>query len=138
MVTVGQSEFLATRCTVVSRLGRMCVVLALLAVMGWVGGGAVAIAYVLVSVRRIAPDSTMFQVLNIVGAAMLGVACLYQDALPSAGLNLVWVAVGLRAFATGGARRCRSDSWSSDPDAAPSESLWLPSQATLPHQVSAS
>lgn len=45
--------------------------LVLFDVVGWVGGGAVAVAYVLVSARRIAPDSTMFQMLNVVGADTL-------------------------------------------------------------------
>lgn len=112
--------------------------LALLDVVGWVGGGAVAIAYVLVSARRIAPDATVFQVLNIVGAAMLGVACLYQGALPSAGLNLVWVAVGSSTLATGGVRRGQARTWSADLSAAPSGTLRLADRETLPHPVSAS
>ena len=104
--------------------------------LGWVGGGAVALGYVLVSVRRIAPDSTSFQVLNIVGAAMLGIACLHQDALPSAGLNLVWVAVGAHALATGGARRCRVESV--DPGRAASDGLGRRHQATGACPVSGS
>lgn len=65
---------------------------------GWIGGALVAIAYVLVSSRRVSAESPAFQALNILGAAMVGIASLHQHAMPSAGWNLVWVLIGLQSF----------------------------------------
>ncbi len=83
--------------------------LGLFDVVGWAGGAVVAVAYVLVSTRRVNADEPLFQGLNILGAAMLGVASLHQNAMPSAGWNLVWVLIGLHSLATGIARRQRPD-----------------------------
>lgn len=76
-------------------------------VVGWTGGGLVAVAYVLVSTRRIAVDTPCFQGLNILGAGMLGAASLQQNALPSAGWNLVWVLIGCQSLLAGLVRRGR-------------------------------
>lgn len=76
-------------------------------VVGWAGGGLVAVAYVLVSTGRIAVDTAGFQGLNILGAAMLGAASLQQHALPSAGWNLVWVLIGCHSLLVAAARRGR-------------------------------
>lgn len=76
-------------------------------VVGWAGGGLVAGAYVLVSTRRIAVDTATFQGLNILGAGMLGAASLQQQALPSAGWNLVWVLIGFHSLFAGAVRRGR-------------------------------
>ncbi len=75
--------------------------LALFEAIGWIGGAVVALAYVLVSTRRIAADTPTFQGLNILGASMLGVASLQQHALPSAGWNLVWVLISLQSLVSG-------------------------------------
>lgn len=76
-------------------------------VVGWTGGGLVAAAYVLVSTGRLAVDTVGFQGLNIVGAGMLGAASLQQNALPSAGWNLVWVLIGCQTLLAGVVRRGR-------------------------------
>lgn len=73
--------------------------------LGWLGGGVVAVAYGLVSTRRVAPDATLFQALNIAGATMLGVACFHSGALPSAFMNILWIGFGVQSLATAGQRR---------------------------------
>jgi hypothetical protein len=70
----------------------------LLDVLGWIGGLLVACGYALVSARRLAADAATFQVLNVVGALLLGVSCAVSGALPSAFLNAVWLVVGLRSL----------------------------------------
>lgn len=112
--------------------------LGLLQVLGWVGGGAVVIAYVLLSVRRLTPDSTSFQMLNITGAALLGLASLQQGALPSAGMNLVWVVVGAHALATKGARRRRVVGWSTEADPANLDIRRPPHPASPPYSAAVS
>lgn len=103
--------------------------LGLFDVVGWAGGAVVAVAYVLVSTRRVNADEPLFQGLNILGAAMLGVASLHQNAMPSAGWNLVWVLIGLHSLATGIARRQRPGHRTySTPQQEPFESIRQPQQ----------
>jgi len=73
-------------------------VLLLIDLLGWLGGLLVAGGYALVSTRRIAPESTVFQGMNVLGALLLGTACLTQGSLPSAVLNAVWFTVGIRSL----------------------------------------
>ncbi len=75
--------------------------------LGWAGGGLVAAAYVLVSSRRVAPDAGLFQGLNMVGAALLGVASFHSGAVPSAFMNVAWIVFGLHSLAVSGQRRRR-------------------------------
>ncbi len=76
--------------------------------LGWVGGGLGAAAYVLVSTGRLAPTATAFQVLNMVGAVLLGLAAFHHGAVPSAVMNLAWIGFGAQALVAGRVRRRRS------------------------------
>lgn len=67
--------------------------------MGWVGGVVAAVAYVLVSRGRMAPDSARFHGLNVGAAAMLAVAAFDRAALPSACMNVLWILFGLSSLA---------------------------------------
>ena len=78
--------------------------------LGWVGGGLVAVAYLLVSTRRAGPDATLFQGLNIAGAALLGVASFRSGALPSACMNVAWILLGVQSLAMASQRRRRATS----------------------------
>lgn len=90
--------------------------------VGWIGGAVVVVAYVLVSTDRVASGSAAFQALNIVGAAMVGIASLHQNAMPSAGWNLVWVIIGLQSLTVGFLRKGRA-SRSTAPSEAPAPEL---------------
>jgi hypothetical protein len=63
-------------------------------VVGWLGMALLIGAYVLVTGGRILGTSLVFQLMNLVGGLFLMVNSAYYGAWPSAGLNLVWVAVG--------------------------------------------
>lgn len=76
--------------------------------LGWVGGGLGAVAYVLVSTRRIVADAALFQGLNMVGAALLCVACFHSGALPSACMNVAWILFGAQSLAMASHRRRRA------------------------------
>ena len=80
--------------------------------LGWVGGGLGAVAYVLVSTRRIVADAVLFQGLNMVGAALLCVASFHSGALPSACMNVAWILFGVRSLAVASQRRRRAVSGS--------------------------
>lgn len=73
--------------------------------LGWLGGGLAALAYVLVSTRRIVPDAGLFQGLNMVGAALLCVASFNSGALPSAFMNIAWILFGVQSLAMASQRR---------------------------------
>ncbi|MFQ5569306.1 MAG: hypothetical protein ACE5G0_06500 [Rhodothermales bacterium] len=63
--------------------------------IGWVGAGALLVAYVLVSSERLEGSSTTYQLLNLVGAVFLIVNTAYYGAFPSAFLNVVWAGIAV-------------------------------------------
>lgn len=67
-------------------------------VAGWLGAGALLSAYALVSSGRLRGRAIGFQLLNLAGAVGLLVNGVYHGAWPSAGLNSVWLVVGLTAL----------------------------------------
>ncbi|MEV0592530.1 CBU_0592 family membrane protein [Nonomuraea cavernae] len=70
----------------------------LLDVIGWLGAGLLVLGYGLISTSRLSGDSMTYQVINLVGSVTLMVNSAYNDAWPSAGLNLVWAAIGVVAL----------------------------------------
>ncbi|MEV4285377.1 hypothetical protein AB0K40_07700 [Nonomuraea bangladeshensis] len=70
----------------------------LLAVVGWAGAAVLLAAYALVSSGRIQGDGLTYQVMNLFGAVGLMVNSAWSAAWPSAGLNLVWAAIGVVAL----------------------------------------
>ncbi|MCP3944928.1 MAG: hypothetical protein GY710_26095 [Desulfobacteraceae bacterium] len=63
--------------------------------LGWSGAIALIFAYILVSNKKIKPNAYVYQFLNLWGAFGLSVNALYYGALPSVGLNVIWLAIGL-------------------------------------------
>lgn len=70
----------------------------LIDVLGWSGAGALLIAYALVSLKKLAGDSTAFQLLNVVGSLLLIINTSYHGAYPSAVVNGVWIVIGIVAL----------------------------------------
>lgn len=67
---------------------------------GWVGAGALLLAYVLVSSGRLSGKSAAFNWINIIGGALLSYGSWVRAAWPSVALNLIWIVIGLRAIFT--------------------------------------
>jgi hypothetical protein len=65
---------------------------------GWIGVALLLIAYALVSTRRLAGDSTIYQVLNVAGSVLLIINSFFYGAYPSVGVNIAWIAIALYAF----------------------------------------
>ena len=63
-------------------------------VAGWIGMALLISAYGLVTTGRILGPSLTFQLMNLVGGALLMVNSAWYGAWPSAALNLVWVVIG--------------------------------------------
>lgn len=68
-----------------------------LTLAGWTGAISAVVAYGLVTMKRISPDSLTFQGLNIVGAGLLSVSASVHSAWPSAVVNVIWVGIGIYA-----------------------------------------
>jgi hypothetical protein len=67
----------------------------LLAAIGWAGAAVLLVAYALLSSSRLSGDGAVYQLLNLFGAVALMVNSAYNTAWPSAGLNLIWAAIGV-------------------------------------------
>ena len=66
---------------------------------GWIGVAALLVAYVLVSTKKLAGDSTVYQLLNLLGAALLIVNSFYYGAYPSVSINVVWIGIAVLTLA---------------------------------------
>jgi|GEM_PF-473853 hypothetical protein len=69
--------------------------------VGWVGSALVVAAYILVSNNRLSPRGVPYQALNVGGGICLMANAFIHHALPSALVNLVWLAVGLYVLLRG-------------------------------------
>jgi uncharacterized membrane protein HdeD (DUF308 family) len=62
-------------------------------IIGWLGTMAVLFAYILVSTRKIASNSKQYQLLNLFGALGMIINSVVHHAIPSVGLNTVWLLI---------------------------------------------
>ncbi len=67
-------------------------------IFGWSGVVALLAAYLLVSTRKLEGDSIPYQALNLGGSALLIVNSFYFGALPSVGVNAVWICIAIFAL----------------------------------------
>jgi hypothetical protein len=67
-------------------------------VFGWSGVAALLIAYGLVSTKKLEGDSTIYQLLNLAGSALLIINSFYYGAYPSVGVNIAWVGIAVFAL----------------------------------------
>jgi len=74
-------------------------------VLGWIGAALLLGAYALVSTRKVEGDSITYQLLNLLGSALLIVNSAYYGAYPSVGVNVVWIGIAVFAIARVVARR---------------------------------
>ncbi|MEM1125108.1 MAG: hypothetical protein AAGI71_00535 [Bacteroidota bacterium] len=62
-------------------------------IIGWIGAALILLAYGLLTAERTDARSVFYQVLNVFGSIGLIINALYYGALPSFGLNVVWVGI---------------------------------------------
>ncbi len=62
---------------------------------GWVGTALVVLAYILVSTKRVSGSSHTYQLLNLFGAIGVGANVLYQHAIPSLVLQIIWAGIAV-------------------------------------------
>ncbi|MGW0803191.1 CBU_0592 family membrane protein [Nonomuraea sp. NPDC002799] len=70
----------------------------LLAAIGWIGAALLLVGYAMVSSSRMPGNGAAYQLMNLAGSIGLMVNSAYNAAWPSAGLNLVWAAIGVVAL----------------------------------------
>jgi len=67
-------------------------------VVGWTGGALVLAAYFLVSTGRVKGDSVLYQLLNLVGSALIIANSFHFGAFPSVAVNGVWILIAAYAL----------------------------------------
>jgi hypothetical protein len=67
-------------------------------VLGWAGAVLLLGAYALVSTRKLEGDSIVYQMLNLLGSALVMVNSFYYGAYPSVGVNVIWIGIALFAI----------------------------------------
>ncbi|HYL02388.1 MAG TPA: hypothetical protein VEU54_03135 [Steroidobacteraceae bacterium] len=63
-------------------------------VIGWTGAVLIISAYALLSAGKLSGDSKSYHIMNIAGAIGFVINSGWNGALPSAGLNVVWIGIG--------------------------------------------
>lgn len=79
----------------------------LIEVVGWAAALLILASYLLVSTGRLDGRSTAFQWMNVVGAAGFILNSGWHGALPSAVLNVAWMAIGVVTLIGLARRRAR-------------------------------
>ena len=67
-------------------------------IIGWAGSAMIVIAYILISLHKVNAASMIYQILNVVGSALLIVHTVYYHTMPAVALNVVWLCVGIIAI----------------------------------------
>ena len=65
---------------------------------GWLGASLILLAYLLLSLGRVNGQSTLYQGMNVAGAAGFIVNGWWHGAIPSAALNVIWMMIGAIAL----------------------------------------
>jgi hypothetical protein len=68
--------------------------------IGWAGAAALLVAYAMVSSRKLEGNSTVYQLLNIVGSLFLAANTVFYRAYPSSFVNLIWTGIAVFSIAT--------------------------------------
>ena len=67
-------------------------------ILGWLGSAMIVTGYLLISMHKVNGSSILYQLLNIIGSALLIVHTVYYKTVPAAALNVVWLFVGITAI----------------------------------------
>ena len=67
-------------------------------IFGWIGSAAVILAYGLISTNKLQSNSSLYQLLNLLGSICLIFNTGYYHAYPSTVVNIVWSFIALFAL----------------------------------------
>ena len=68
--------------------------------LGWIGAFLLLLAYAMVSFKKLAADSLIYQGLNVAASVLLAVNTIYHGAFPSSFVNIVWTFIAIFAILT--------------------------------------
>lgn len=77
-------------------------------VVGWIGAVMYIAAYLLLTIGKLSPDSSLYHLMNILGATGLIVNAVHFSDYPNVVTNLLWLGIGLYAVAAIAMRRRRN------------------------------
>ena len=66
--------------------------------LGWSGAIILVVAYFLVSHGKWPGDSVKYNGFSIAASLLVGLNALYHGAIPSVGLNVIWMLIGINAL----------------------------------------
>ncbi len=69
--------------------------------IGWLGVCLCTLGYLLLSIKKLTPESWGFQILNITGGLCLLITAIIADDTPNAVANLLWASIGFYALTKG-------------------------------------
>ncbi len=64
-------------------------------ILGWIGTTLIFSAYLLNSLKKVDSTNKYYQLMNLAGAAALGVNVYYQHAWPALALEFVWGGIAI-------------------------------------------
>lgn len=67
-------------------------------IAGWLGAALILLAYALLSSGKLDGRSSIYQLMNVIGAIGFILNSSWYGAIPSAALNVVWLFIGLAAL----------------------------------------
>ena len=68
--------------------------------LGWIGAFLLLLAYAMVSFKKLAADSFVYQGLNVAASVLLAINTIYHGAFPSSFVNIVWTFIAIFAILT--------------------------------------
>jgi len=67
--------------------------------IGWTGAALLLVAYAMVSSKKLEVDSTVYQLLNIIGSLLLVANTIFYRAYPSSFVNVIWAGIAVVSIA---------------------------------------
>lgn len=67
-------------------------------IIGWFGMILILLAYFLLSIKKLKPNSIIYNLLNFFGAAGIVVITFVTKAWPSVALNIAWMGIAIYAI----------------------------------------
>jgi hypothetical protein len=68
--------------------------------VGWFGAAFLLVAYAMVSYKKLEADSTIYQLLNIIGSVFLVANTIFYRAYPSSFVNVIWAVIAILSITT--------------------------------------
>ena len=70
-------------------------------IVGWIGMFLVLLAYFLITNKKLDRESRLYHGMNLIGALLVGLNAIINEAYPSSVLNIVWAFIALYGILKG-------------------------------------